>query len=404
MKDSPFQAVKVSEHVWWVGAIDWELTDFHGYATDRGSTYNAFLVIGEKIALIDTVKADKYPEMMARIQSVIDPEEINYIVSNHSEMDHSGALVETINRVKPEQVFASKAGVKALAAHMKLPVEVFPVSDGNTLELGNLTLSFMDSKLAHWPDSMMTWCEDDKILFSNDIFGMHLASGERFCKDIDPWILNYEAAKYYANIFWPLSAKVNGAVQKVDEFLDKIEVLAPDHGPLWMGDGVKDILARYRSWVAGNTEERAIVVYDTMWSSTATLAHCIADSILAEGVPCKVMPLARTHRSDVSTELLEASTIIIGTPNLNGNILPRLADVLMYLKGLKPGNHVRKGAFFGSYGWSPTIKKQLGEWFETMKIEPITDGFLVNYVPNDETLMECRVFGKKIADNLKQAD
>jgi flavorubredoxin len=231
-----YSAIKISEHVYWVGAIDWSIRDFHGYTTPHGSTYNAYLVMADKITLIDAVKAPFMDEMLARVSSVADPSKIDYIVSNHSEQDHSGCLLKVIDRVKPEKVFASATGVKTLKDIFHDNYNILPVKDGETLNLGNMDLKFMETRMIHWPDSMFSYLEKDGLLFSQDAFGMHLATFERFADELPTDMLEYEAATYYANIVLPYSPVVLKALEKVASSGWAIKIFAPDHGPVWRKD------------------------------------------------------------------------------------------------------------------------------------------------------------------------
>ncbi len=396
-----FQAKKVNENVYWVGVIDWELADFHGYATPQGSTYNAFLVLDEKNVLIDTVKAPYYDEMMSRIRSVIDPGEIDIIVSNHSEMDHSGALLSTYNEVHPEAVYASPKGVEALKRHLKPGFEVLPVAEGQQLSIGKATLTFMLSTMVHWPDSMFTHYDlDGGVLFSNDAFGMHVASTERWADELDPARIRFETAKYYANILWPTSKAVLSVIKKLRGSGLPIATLAPDHGPLWRKD-LETVLGWYDGWASGSTREnKAVILFDTMWGSTAKMARAIAEGLGDAGLSVKVMPMSKSHRSDVATELLEASAFVVGTPALNAGIFPTVADVLTYVKGLRPSKPPIPGAAFGSFGWSPAVQKKLAEELAAMGVELVEDPLQVNYVPGSDDLVACVDYGRRIAEKV----
>lgn len=394
-----FTAEKITEHVYWVGAIDWNIRDFHGYATHRGSTYNAYLILAEKIVLVDTVKRPFYKQLMSRIASVVDPGKIDYIISNHSEMDHSGCLPEAIAAIKPEKVFASPMGVKALAQNLGL-TNIETVKDGQTLSLGNLTLSFLETRMLHWPDSMVTYLAEDELLFSQDGFGMHLASSERFDDQIPDWLLEVEAAKYWANILLPFCGQVTKVLQRVTDAKLKFKYIAPDHGPIWRANPGK-IIGLYAKWAKQEAANKAIIVYDTMWNSTETMAHAVGSGLLAEGVPIKVMPLKSNHRSDVVTELLDAGALVVGTPTLNNNLFPTVADILTYIKGLKPKNLV--GAAFGSYGWSGEGVGQVLDQLKAMKLETIDEGVKHLYVPDDAALSRCSQLGIAVARRMKEA-
>ncbi len=392
-----FNATKISDHAYWVGAVDWTTRDFHGYLTQRGSTYNAYLILADKITLIDTVKAPFKEEMLARIASVVNPQDINYLISNHSEMDHSGSLPQTIEAVKPEKVFASSVGVKTLANHFYMDREIIPVKDGESLSLGNLNLSFVETKMLHWPDSMMTYLVEDGVLFSQDAFGMHLATSQRFADEIDDDILEYEGAKYFANILLLLSSLVIRALEKVGKLGITINVLAPDHGPIWRKD-INRMLEYYAKWAAQKPTRKAVVVYDTMWQSTHIMARTIGEGLADGGADAKIMKLRACHRSDIVTEILDAGALLVGSPTINNNMFPTVADVLTYLKGLKPQNLI--GAAFGSYGWSGEAVGHVEEMLNAMKIELVGESVKAGYVPDDETLAKCFSLGKLVADEL----
>ncbi len=397
-----FKAVRVTDNVYWVGAIDWTVRDFHGYSTSRGTTYNAYLILAEKVTLIDTVKAPFFDEMMARIASVIDPAKIDFLVSNHSEMDHSGCIVETISAIRPERVFASVMGAKALAEHFRLPQEVTPVKDGENVSLGDLNLAFVETRMVHWPDSMFTYLREDELLFSQDGFGMHLASGERFADELDPAMLEVEAAKYYANILLPLSNFVAKVLAKARDMKLPLKIIAPDHGPIWRRqEDIVKIIHSYERWSAQQRTNKAVVVYDTMWQSTAKMARAIGEGLTAGGARVKLMPMSGNHRSDVATEMLDAGALLVGAPTINNTMFPTLADVLTYLKGLAPKGLI--GAAFGSYGWSGESIKDIAEVLKEMGVELVGDGLKVKYVPDDDALAQCRLLGEQVAERLNQA-
>lgn len=393
-----FQAVKLTDRVFWVGAIDWAIRDFHGYATRRGTTYNAYLVRADKVTLVDTVKAPFMGEMMARIASVVDPAKIDYIISNHSEMDHTGCLPETIAAVRPEKVFASANGAKALEAHFHLGGGITPVKDGQALGLGNLNATFVETRMLHWPDSMVTYLAGEEVLFSQDGFGQHLASTERFADEMPRDVMRHEAAKYYANILLPYSGLVTKLVAKLGQLNLPLKMIAPDHGPIYRKD-LGWIVDLWAGWAEQKPTARAVVAFDTMWGSTALMARAIAEGLVAGGAAgVKVMPLHACHRSDVVTELLEAGAILVGSPTINNQVFPTVADLLCYLEGLRPRNKL--GAAFGSYGWSGEAVARIEEALDRMKIERAAEALKVHYVPDDAALAQCRTLGETIGQAL----
>jgi flavorubredoxin len=397
MKNS-FKARKISDRVWWVGAIDWNVRDFHGYATQQGSTYNAFLIKAEKTTLIDTVKKPFKDELLARIASVIDPTEIDYIVSNHSEMDHTGCLQEVASIVKPEKIFASKMGVKALGDHFGDSLKVVPVADGGTLSLGDIELAFLETRMLHWPDSMFTYLPADKLLFSSDAFGMHLASYHRFADQLSRSVLEFEASKYFANILLPYASLVSKLIEKVSSLGLEIDTIAPDHGPVWRQD-LDWIISLYAKLAEQKHGKKAVVVYDTMWGSTELMARSVAEGLAANGVEVKIFSLKNTHRSDVATELLDAGALLVGSPTLNNGLYPTVADLLCYIKGLKPKSMIA-GAF-GSFGWSGEAAKHIRQSLTDMKMDLVEDGPLkVKYVPTNDDLASCYALGERVAAKL----
>ena len=394
-----FKAISITDRVYWVGAIDWALRDFHGYATDRGTTYNAFLVMGDPVTLIDTVKKPFQAELLARIASVVDPRQVRYIVSNHSELDHTGCLPEVMDIIRPDKVFASAMGVKALQKHFRPDLPVEAVADGTRIPLGATALRFHETRMLHWPDSMIAYLEQEKLLFSQDAFGMHLATSQRFDDEIDPWILEYEAAKYYANILLPYSNLVQKLLEKAGQLGLDCRMIAPDHGPVWRANP-KRIIELYARWAAQTPSRKAVVVFDTMWGSTDRMARAIADGLKAGGAEPVVMPLAGCDRSEVATEMLDAGVLAVGSPTLNSQMFPTVADVLTYLRGLKPKGRI--GAAFGSYGWAPKAVPQINEMLKDMGVELVSEGVMAVYVPNEEDVAKCYALGLELARRLAE--
>jgi flavorubredoxin len=393
-----FKAVKITDRVYWVGVVDWGLRNFHGYTTHKGSTYNAYLILADKVTLVDTAKVSFKEELLARIASVIDPKRIDYIISNHSEMDHTSSLPWMIEQVKPEKVFASVMGAKTLKELFHWDVEVVPVKTGDTLDLGNMKVSFIETRMLHWPDSMFTYLEDEGVLFSQDAFAMHLASSELFVDELDPGFVRREAATYYANILMPYSALILKLLKQVKEMGLRPKIVATDHGPIWRKkEDIAKILSLYEEWALQKPSKKAVVVYDTMWGSTDLMAKTIADGLREGGATAKVMPMGGSHRSDVATEVLDAGALIAGSPTLNNNLFPSMADILTYLKGLKPQNLI--GAAFGSYGWSGESAKQVREFLEAIKVNVLGE-VKAKHVPTQEVLQECFDLGLQIAQKL----
>jgi len=299
--------------------------------------------------------------------------------------------------VKPAKVIASAVGSKTLRELFPLGREITAVKDGETLSLGNRSLTFMETRMLHWPDSMFAYLSEEELLFSQDAFGMHLASQERFDDGIDPAILDYEAATYYANIILPYSPLVLKLLEKVTASGLSLRLIAPDHGPVWRSD-IGGIIERYARWAAQRPTAKAVVVYATMWHSTEKMARAIAEGLAAGGLRVKLMSMDRVHRSEVVYELLCAGALAVGSSTLNNNILPAMADVLTYLRGLKPQNLV--GAAFGSYGWSGEAVRQIEEVLAAMKVESAGEGIRVKNVPDRDVLARCYELGIGMAERV----
>ena len=389
--------LEIAKGIYWVGAIDWNIRDFHGYSTNLGTTYNAYLIVDEKITLVDAVKKEFADELIDRISQIVDPKKIDYVISNHTEMDHSGGLARVMHRIGEEKpLYCSKTGFKNLSKHFAQKWNYQPVEDGGQLKIGKRTLVFMETRMLHWPDSMFTYAKEDKILFSSDAFGQHYAGLERFDDQIGDAIMPH-AKKYFANILLLYAPLILKLVEKVKSMGLAIDKILPDHGVMWRKDPMK-IVKAYVEWSEQKPKRKALVIYDTMWHSTQSMAETIAEALGQEGVDAKPMHLRTWHRSDIMTEVLDAGAIIVGSPTLNNGFFPTVGDFLNYLKGLKPQNKV--AAAFGSYGWSGEAVKLITKELEEMKFKVVDPGLKVQFVPDHEAIQACRELAKKIAKEL----
>ncbi|MBC8176619.1 MAG: flavodoxin domain-containing protein [Desulfobacteraceae bacterium] len=389
--------MEIAKGIYWLGVIDWNIRDFHGYSTYEGSTYNSFLIMDEKITLIDAVKKEFADELIANISQIVDPKKIDYVISNHTEMDHSGGLPRVMHKIGEDKpLYCSKMGQKNLASHFPQKWNYQPVENGGELSLGNRTLTFLETRMLHWPDSMFSYVKEDRLLFSSDAFGQHYAGLERFDDQIGDAIMPH-ARKYFANILLLYSPLILKLVDKVTEMGLPIDMICPDHGILWRKDPSK-IINAYVEWSNQKPKRKALVIYDTMWHSTGTMGEVIVDALGEEGVDARLMHLRNWHRSDIMTEVLDAGAIIVGSPTLNNGLFPTVSDFLTYMKGLKPLNKV--GAAFGSFGWSGEAAKLVTKELEEMKFDIIDPGVRVQYVPDDKGLDACRELAAKIAQAL----
>jgi flavorubredoxin len=391
------QPIEIAEGIYWVGVLDWNMRDFHGYSTHEGTTYNAYLIMDEQITLVDTVKQDYGDRLIANISELVDPGKIACVVSNHTEMDHSGGLARVMHRIGEDKpLYCSKLGHKNLSLHFPQRWNYRPVEDGGELKIGKRTLTFIETRMLHWPDSMFTYAKEDKILFSSDAFGQHYASLERFDDEIGEAIMPH-AKKYFANILLLYSPLILKLVEKVKSIGLALDMICPDHGIMWRKDPMK-IINAYAEWSKQKPKRKAVVVYDTMWNSTGKMAETIAETLSLEGVDAKPMHLRKWHRSDVITECLDAGAILVGSPTLNNGLFPTVSDFLTYLKGLKPLNKV--AAAFGSHGWSGEAVKLVTRELEEMKFRVVHPGLRIQYVPDQKGIEACRELAGKVAGEL----
>ncbi len=374
------KAIKIKDNIYWVGGIDWDLRNFHGYLTQRGSTYNAYLVIDEKITLIDTVKHYLCDEMLERISSVVDPSKIDCIISNHVEMDHSGSLPMMAKIAPRATIYTSPNGMKGLNEHYKSGLNLKAVNNAETISTGRYNFTFVLTPMVHWPDNMITYLPEERILFSNDAFGQHLATPERFDDEFSLDIIMEEARKYYANIVLPYSDQVKKALAAAAPLA--IDVIAPSHGIIWRKN-IPSIIKAYTAWSANETADKALIIYDTMWNSTKKIAFAVAGAFENRGCRAHMMSLQTNHISDIMTEVIDARYICVGSPTLNNNMLPTVSAFLTYLRGLAP--KTRTGLAFGSYGWGGQSIKQVEEILAGCGFTML-ESIRAKYIPDDELL------------------
>jgi flavorubredoxin len=387
------EKVELKKGVYWVGAIDWNVRDFHGYSTPFGTTYNAYLILDEKNVLIDTVKAPFYLEILGRISEIIDPSKIDYVVANHVEMDHSGSLTQIVERIGSPTVITSERGKKGLEKHYQKSLKFSTVKTGDTLSLGHRTLTFVEAPMLHWPDSMFTYLKEERLLLPNDAFGQHFASTQRFEDEVGDEVMRH-AAKYYANILWPLAPLILKKVDEVVKMGIPIDMIAPSHGLIWRKDPGR-IIQAYVEWSQGKMKNKILVIYDTMWGSTEGMAKAILKGLMEEGVEGKLLYLRSNHRSDIIEEMLEAKGILLGSPTLNNGMFPTMGDFLTYMRGLKPKGKIF--GLFGSHGWGGGAIKEMRRNLEQEKFEIWEKELSVQFIPDLEELKSAIQFGKEFA-------
>jgi flavorubredoxin len=390
--------VTLAEGIHWVGVVDWNLRDFHGYITRRGTTYNAYLISDEKTALVDTVKYPFSNELLQNIGEIIGPEKIDYIIINHVEMDHSSSLPMMAEHAKNATILASQRGKDAIIEHYGANFRIETVKTGDELKLGKRTLRFIEAPMLHWPDSMFTYVVEDKILMPNDAFGQHLATSQRFDDEVDEHVLMEEAIIYYANILMPLAPLITRKIQEVVQMGIPIAMIAPSHGIIWRSNPSK-IIKAYLDWSSGLSRNKVVVVYDTMWGSTDKMARAIAEGATSEGVEVKLLKLRASDLTEAVTEILDAKAVAVGSPTLNNQMFPTLGSFLTHITGLKPKGKL--WSFFGSYGWGGGAVKSMIETAKKAGFDVLEPGIEVKYVPDQEDLKKCFEFGGQIAAKIK---
>lgn len=391
--------VELKKGVYWVGVTDWDIRQFHGHelSTHRGSSYNAYLVVDEKIALIDTVWSPYKDILLKKISEIVDISKIDYVVANHAESDHSGSLPDVLRLAPNATLIVSQNGKESIYRHYHQDWNFHPVQTGDSISLGTKNLVFVEARMLHWPDSMFTYLTGDNILFSNDAFGQHIATSELYNDLVDQAEIMQEAIKYYANILTPFSKLVS---KKIDEVLAlnlPVDMIAPSHGVIWR-DNPLQIVTKYQEWAKGVNEKRAVILFDTMWQGTEKMAHAIAQGLDEAGVPYKIFNMAKSDRNDVITEVFKAKGILVGSPTFNNGILPTAAPIMEDIRGLKFTNKI--GAAFGSYGWSGESIKLLEERLENAKIQVVQEGIRLKFQPSAEDINFCVDFGKRFAEQI----
>ena len=397
------KTIKIKPDIYWVGAIDWSIRDFHGYVTTNGTTYNNYLVLDEQITLFDTVKHTFSETMIDNIKSLIEPSTIKNIVINHIENDHVTSLDHIMALTPDAKIYLTEKGKKGLSRFFDISKwNINIVKTGDTLNIGKRNLLFLETPMLHWPDSMMTYIKEDKLLISQDGFGQHYASVARFD---DEFISCYSASEledavidYYANILMPFGILIKNKIAEIQKLGLEIDMIAPDHGIIWRGNPSK-ILNMYLEMANGKAELRVAIIYDTMWQSTELMTIPIAQGIQDEGVDVKVIKLRATPNSIAVKEFWKSRGCLIGSPTLNNSLFPTIGDFLIYLKGLRPKNRIA-GAF-GSYGWGGGAVRDIYDLLKKTELEIVEPGIQVNYRPSREDEEKCYEFGRDFARKVK---
>ena len=394
---------RVTDKVTWVGKSDWELKKFHGdeLSTMGGSSYNSYLIRDKKTVLMDTVWGPYDTEFVNRQKEEIDLKEIDYIVMNHNESDHSGTLPALMREIPNTPIYCTKKGESILRGLYHQDWNYVNVKTGDELEIGDSKLVFVEASMLHWPDTMMTYMTGDNILFSNDVFGQHYAS-EMLYDDMDDISkLLHEAEKYYTNIITPFSTFVTKKLAEVQGMNLKIDLVAPSHGIIWR-ENIGLIMDLYAKWANNYQEDQITLIYDTMWQSTRKMAEAIAEGIhqASPNTTIKILNAVKNDKNDILVEVFKSKAILVGSPTINNGFSYAIAGILEMIKGLKFKN--KKAASFGSYGWSGEAAKQIKEFLEESKFAIVNDGIRVNWAPDQETIEQLREYGRKFVEEIAE--
>lgn len=387
--------VKIYENLYWVGDRDWNIRNFHGYNTRRGTSYNAYLITGDEPVLIDSVKETFGEQLLDCISRLVDPSKIKYVISNHAELDHSGSIDKVMGVAPNAEVIATAKGEETLKKYFPDAVnwKFRVVKTGDSLEACGMKFDFVSTPMAHWPDSMVTYCGELETLFSMDCFGQHYAAPNLYDDEVPLDVLMYEAKKYYANIlmlFGRIVKKTIGGLEGLN-----IKTIAPSHGVIWRKN-LDMIINSYMDWADCKPEKKLVVVYDTMWGSTDMMAQAIIGAAAQKGVATCQLNLTVSDMADVVTEIIDASAVVVGSSTLNNVMLPNVAGFLAYLQGLKPAG--KYGTAFGSHGWKGGGAMDVYEALEKIGIERICEPVTCQYRPSPEDIKACEALGEKLAD------
>lgn len=393
---------RITDTVTWVGKVDWELKRFHGdeYSIRRGSSYNSYLINDEKTVLIDTVWQPYDKEFVKRLKKETDLKKIDYIIVNHAEIDHSGALPELMRQIPDTPIYCTANGVKIIKGHYHTDWNFVTVKTGDTLEIGKNKLIFIEAPMLHWPDTMFTYMTGENILFSNDAFGQHFASESLYNDKVNKAELYAEAIKYYANILTPFSPMVQKKVHEVLDLKLPVNLICPSHGIIWR-DNPLQIVNQYLKWADNFQENQITIVYDTMWNSTRKMAEAIACGIYEadSAVTVKLMNSAKYDKNDIITEVFRSKAVLVGSSTINNGYLYSIGGLLEMIKGMKFKN--KSAAAFGSYGWSGEAVKQINSELEECGFKLLNEGLRTLWVPDEDAIEKCKQFGAEIIKQQK---
>ncbi|MGI6358808.1 MAG: FprA family A-type flavoprotein [Bacillota bacterium] len=392
---------QIAENIYWVGVVDWDIRYFHGpaFSTHRGTTYNAYLIMDEEVTLVDTVYTPFAQQLLQNISEIVDPAKIARVISNHSEIDHSGALPTVMAVAKDAKLYCTAKGAEFLEQQFHQGWDYNVVKSFDELNLGKRTLTFLEAPMLHWPDSMFTYIKEDGILMPNDAFGQHYASSGRFDDEVGMAIVMQEATKYYANILTPFSRLVAKKLQEVGELQLPINMICPSHGIIFRQDPGR-IVQAYQQWSTAPGRQKVVIAYDTMWESTAKMADAIAAGVASQGVEYQLFRISKSDRNEVITAIQSAKAVAIGSPTINRGMLATVAPLLDDLAGLKPTGKI--AVAFGSDGWGGGSINAINQYLQKIGWQLLNDGLAVRWNPDQNALAAAKELGVQLAEAVKK--
>ena len=385
---------EITAGVFSVGVKDWNRRLFDALIpTPQGTTYNAYLIKGKnKTALIDTVCPGFEKQFIEKINQVADVKNIDYLIMNHAEPDHAGSIPTILNESKKAILVTTEKGAKLAQTFYNVPIDQIKiVKQGETIDLGGKTLKFIEAPWLHWPETMFTYLVENKTLFPCDFFGAHVTEG--IYDDEAEDLLSY-AKKYYGEIMMPFNRMGKTALDKIKDL--PIEIIAPSHGPIYKNP--ERILAEYRKWTAGETKEKALIVYVSMWKSTEKMIQTMVETLTSEGIEVALYNLTNADLGDIAKDLVDARAIVLGAPTVLAGMHPLGVYGAYLVKALRPP--LKYGVILSSYGWMGGALKQASEILGPMNID-VVGTMDINGPPTTDDHQKVVELGKQLAQKIK---
>jgi len=392
--------IEIKKDLYWVGIKDWELKKFHGeeFSTEQGSSYNAYIIRGsEKTVLVDTCWGPFKDEFVKNLEATVGLDNIDALICQHSESDHSGAMVALLEKRPDLPVYCTKKGQQMLTAQYHKDWNFVIVKSGEVLDIGGYELVFIEATMLHWPDSMFTYVRGMNVLLSNDAFGQHFVSSKFFADEVDQCLLWQEAIKYYANILTPFSKMVRAKIEQIKKMNVPLDMICTSHGLIWRENPLQ-IVEKYYEWAGDYKENQVAVIYDTMWNETKAMAEALGRGIAKAGLTAKVINVSKIEVTHVITEIFRSAGVLAGSPTINNGISHAMAAVMEGVRHLKFQG--KKGAGFGSYGWSGESAGILHNYLQQAGFEVVGDPIKIVHMPNEEDIARLEDLGESFARQL----